>query len=117
LNLLAAIALVLMAFVFESMGLAFFSFLCLVAAVLATLAQLASGKTEAKSQVYEQGGAVVVENKGPEIPPLIKVKIKRNWKDNEEYEDQFAAMGETLDTMGRSVARLFFGKKKKEKTA
>jgi hypothetical protein len=95
-------------------GLYFFAFLFLIAAAIMALVPLLQGKSpEAPSRT--RGDGIVVDTQGPEIPKVIQVKVKRNWKGNDLFEDNFSYMGEVADTIGRSAARFIFGKKKKKK--
>ena len=113
-SLLTILILFVLTFVLMEQGLYFFAFLFLIAAAIMALVPLLRGKSpDVPSKAY--GDGVVVDTQGPEIPKVIQVKVKRNWKGNDMFEDNFSYMGEIADTVGRSAARFILGKKKKKK--
>jgi len=114
--LLTILVLFVVTFVLMEQGLYFFAFLFFIAAALMLIVPLLQGKSPSAPSTAH-GDGIVVDTQGPEIPKVIQVKVKRNWKGNDMFEDNFSYMGEIADTVGRSVARFILGKKKKKKKA
>jgi len=111
-DLLVPLVLLVAAFFFAQAGMQFFTFLLLVAAVLAFVMGAFGGEKKPKGVVYEQGGAIVVDNRGPEIPETIKVKVKPDWGDVKMHKKSSMKLGESVNVVGKTITRFVFGKKK-----
>jgi len=110
-NLLLVLLLAVLAFVFINEGWLFLGFIALVVLVLAALGGAASQRAPRASGGGAGGPDVVIEQEEPDVPSNIDIKVKPNWEANTLFEDLFAADGEMLDTLGRSVARAASGGK------
>ncbi|MFA4946109.1 MAG: hypothetical protein WC607_01025 [Candidatus Micrarchaeia archaeon] len=115
-NLVVPLALFILAWLFSEQGLQFFAFLAFVAAGLMVLLPLLQGK-QPSSGVKSYGDGIVVDTSAPEIPELITVQVKRDWKNNDMFEDNLSQLGEAADTIGRTAKRFLFGKKKKKEAS
>ncbi len=120
-NLLLVLLLAALTFFFVNEGLIFLAFVTLVLLVLAAL----GGSTPRREPAYAHAGGsggpdVILEQEEPDIPSNIDIKVKPNWEANTLFEDMFAADGEMIDTLGRSVARFAsggkYGKPRKQAT-
>jgi hypothetical protein len=107
-NLLLVLLLAVAAFFFINEGLVFIGFLAVIVLVLAVVA---GGRKQASSAYGggDGGPDVILEQEEPDIPSNIDIKVKPNWEANTLFEDMFAADGEMVDVIGRSVARFASG--------
>ncbi len=109
-NLLLVLLIAVAALFFINEGLIFLGFLAIIILVLAVVA---GGKNQAPSSYGsgEGGPDVILEQEEPDIPSNIDIKVKPNWEANTLFEDMFAADGEMIDVVGRSLARFASGGK------
>ncbi len=111
-NLLLVLLLAALAFFFVNEGLIFLAFITLVLLVLAALGGSTPSRESSQAFAGESGGPdVILEQEEPDIPSNIDIKVKPNWEANTLFEDMFAADGEMIDVLGRSIARFASGGK------
>lgn len=111
-SLVATLALFAVAWVLSDQGYQFFAFLAFVAACLSLAGWAFQPKAGRGGSVKSTRDGVIVENNGPEIPEVIQVKIKPDWGGKMFHEKRALAMGDSANTIGRTIARIIFGKKK-----
>ena len=113
-SLLVPLLLLALWLIFSTQGASFLAFLFLVAGVITLAMELFSGgKKKAGGKVTATNDAIIVENNAPEIPSLIKVKIKPNWSDMDQFEKDSIKMGDAFNVVGKTIMRVIRGKKKK----
>jgi hypothetical protein len=114
-NIAVPLVLFVLAWLFSEQGLQFFAFLAFVAAGLILLLPFLQGKQSGAPAKVSRDG-IVVDTSAPEIPEIIHVQVKRDWGNNDLFEDNLSYLGEAADTIGRTAKRFIFGKKKKKDT-
>lgn len=111
-NLLLVLLVAVAALFFINEGMVFLGFLAIIVLVLAVVA---GGQKQAHSHYGGGGGEggpdVILEQEEPDIPSNIDIKVKPNWEANTLFEDMFAADGEMIDVVGRSLASFASGGK------
>ena len=93
-------------------------FVALLCVMLGVLSLFVSGR-EAQSagnvkisEPYGPQGPIIVEQKTPNMPKSIAIKVKPDWKDQVPFEYIIGNLGWVVDRFGHFFVSLFTGKKK-----
>lgn len=113
-NLILLVVLGALAFFFLQSGLTFLAVLIFALMILALLSSGFSKQSGAPenlkiSEPYGPEGPIVVENKMPDVPKLIKFKIKNDWHDYRQFEYSFFNFGSAMHNVGNFLVQWIFG--------
>lgn len=103
------------AFLSEQAGLSFVAILLILLAVLVMLSGSGSssqGGTHPNVNITEPfgpEGPIVVENKVPDVPYPLMLKLKHDWHDYRQFEYSFMNFGSAAHNIGHFFYRLFTG--------
>lgn len=118
-NILLVVALLAGAFVTEQMGLTFLAILFVLLAVLMFLTGSGSSSSSGShpnvniTEPFGPEGPIVVENKVPDVPYPLYLKMKHDWHDYRQFEYSFFNFGSAAHNMGHFLYRLIAGPRKK----
>lgn len=107
-NWIAAIVLLVAAYVLYEAGLGFLAFLT-IAALLILL--FLTPEKKYHHAHGKSGAPTIIETGGEEIPSRINIKIKPNWEDQWSGEYIFTGLSHGMDNVGRGIVFLLTGKK------
>lgn len=113
-NFVLILVLAALGFVFLQSGLTFLAILVFALMVLLLLSASFSKKDVGPSNLkisepYGPEGPIVVENKMPDVPKLIKFKLKNDWHDYRQFEYSFFNFGSAWHNVGNFLVQLIFG--------
>ncbi len=115
-NIVLIIALLAGAFFTEQMGLTFVAILLVILAVLMMLTGGTSTSSGHPSNVnitepYGPDGPIVVENKVPDVPYPLMLKLKHDWHDYRQFEYSFMNFGSAMHNVGNFLWQLVSGQR------
>ncbi|MBI2445619.1 hypothetical protein HYV43_04490 [Candidatus Micrarchaeota archaeon] len=116
-NLLLVAALAAGAFITEQMGLTFVAILMLILAVLVLLTGSGSGSGHGENpnvnitEPFGPEGPIVVENKVPDVPYPLLLKLKHDWHDYRQFEYSFFNFGSSMHNVGNFIWQLLSGQR------
>ena len=122
-DLILVIALLAGAFVSEQMGLTFVAVLLVALAVLMLLSGSASGSSSGSrgappnvniTEPYGPDGPIIVENKVPDVPYPLMLKLKHDWHDYRQFEYSFMNFGSSMHNLGHFLYQMITGHHQKK---
>lgn len=119
-NLVLVLALLLGAFFAEQAGLSFAAVLLVLLAVLLLLGgaggeSSSGGAAKVKiTEPYGPEGPIVVENKVPDVPYPLLLKLKHDWHDFRQFEYSFFNFGSAMHNLGHFFYQMITGHHKKD---
>ncbi len=123
-NLTLLLVLLAGAFFAAQAGLMFVALLLLAIAVLVALTGSGSGGSSSHGQgganvnitePYGPEGPIVVENKMPDMPYQVFLKLKHDWHDYRQFEYSMFNWGSAWNNMGNFLWKLISGQRPKPK--
>ncbi len=115
-NLVLTIGLLAGAFLCEQNGL---TFVAILLVILAVLLMLTGGSDSASgghpkvnvTEPFGPDGPIVVENKVPDVPYPLMLKLKHDWHDYRQFEYSFMNFGSAMNNVGNFLWQLFSGQR------
>ncbi len=119
-NIILVLALLGGAFLTEQMGLTFLAVLFVLMAALMFLT--GSGKPSGHgphpnvniTEPYGPEGPIVVENKVPDVPYPLMLKLKHDWHDYRQFEYSFMNFGSAAHNVGHFLYQIITGHRPKK---
>ncbi|MBI5225815.1 hypothetical protein HY994_01080 [Candidatus Micrarchaeota archaeon] len=116
-NLVLIVLLLGGAFIFEQMGLTFVAILLVILTVLLLVTGSGSDSGHGSKQnvnitePFGPDGPIVVENKVPDVPYPLMLKLKHDWHDYRQFEYSFMNFGSSMNNLGNFFWMLLSGQR------